>query len=778
MRAFVEAVYRGVLGRNADDAGAHYSLGRLRDGMTPAQLIYEMMDSEEYEARHFGGAPDEAEPVLGLAPDWEERSRALAAKNMLSRERFEHAWAAIAKMPAFDVIGQQEYCEQHRERFFELVNAVAYLTHEQRCPRILEIGVSAASNLYAELFPEAQLDLLDRPVPEDYVGFNAERAQGIAGCRNYYALDLNEPASLPEDLTDGGGGYDLILFTETLSQLTVNPVELLDKLLGWLSPVGQLYLTTANFFSARYSQALIHGRNPAPFYPAGNGNWDAYHLYRDYSKIELLESVFAAGGETTAFNFSCSGQAGTEQVAEDQRPTLVCLVGRSAQGEQLGSDSERELMLHIGSDKAGSTAIQAHTYGNRDWLVRHGVYVPSSYLGKNNGHAGLLEELDASKLQTLLDELNQKAGRFRRLFLSWEGAQFLGDKELRLLAKYLGHYQVRIIYYLREQADVIQSGVLQNIKSQRVDIDLRQQAIEPSLPDTRDYHATIKRWEKHFPGLECEVVYYDRAVFPDGNVVKDLLSRLGCEDTDDFQFYTQDINISLDVPSALAAQQRLANETDEIARRDYVDALLLNLKNTSAGQKYFLDRQQVTSIRDYYSDSNQQLVDKYGVSSELLDSGRKLWVDGDENFSAETEMLVDSILQAADDIDSYPVLFGGFARDIDLQRYLAEGWEESGRDGAWTRSASCTLRMRPFLQGVLPFHSQYRLRLQGRYQGDGGQAAVLSVNGEIKGQLESGDTRIHIPFNSVPKSTALDVRIELAPGQRFLLKALRLVAIA
>ena len=59
------------------------------------------------------------------------------------------------------------------------------------------------------------------------------------------------------------------------------------------------------------------------------------------------------------------------------------------------------ILLHIGTDKAGSTAIQQHLYQNRHWLLDRQVYVPLEGLGENNGHAQLFESESDEALERL-----------------------------------------------------------------------------------------------------------------------------------------------------------------------------------------------------------------------------------------------------------------------------------------------------------------------------------------------------------------------------------------
>ena len=84
-----------------------------------------------------------------------------------------------------------------------------------------------------------------------------------------------------------------------------------------------------------------------------------------------------------------------------------------------------KIILHIGSDKCGSKAIQAALESNRRWLAERGVLYPVSGLASGSGHAFLF--LGASKRkkaawEDLRAELD--ATDCPCVLLSWEGLCF------------------------------------------------------------------------------------------------------------------------------------------------------------------------------------------------------------------------------------------------------------------------------------------------------------------------------------------------------------------
>jgi LysM repeat protein len=80
------------------------------------------------------------------------------------------------------------------------------------------------------------------------------------------------------------------------------------------------------------------------------------------------------------------------------------------------------VVLHIGTDKTGSTSIQNTVFLNRKWLLAHSIYVPETGLGEGNGHAGLLRQMEDGALAQLAAELLAANG------LSWKTLIFAGQQ--------------------------------------------------------------------------------------------------------------------------------------------------------------------------------------------------------------------------------------------------------------------------------------------------------------------------------------------------------------
>jgi len=326
-KALVNLVYPLLLKRSADPEGLFdYSLRLQRGELTAVGLMQELMGSEEYQ---------NAQGVYDYLADASMRtyfnyevltlSAQLEACQQVSREDYETAWNVVFDSDRALIIGQKEYGRQHKQRFWELVNAMGLLLQGMSQPQVLEFGVSEFSGLYGKLFPHMQFNTSDRPSADDYIGFTQAVCKQLVG-GDHLPLDLTDTHALALFAQGQKGRFDLILLTEVLEHLCIHPVDILRPLIQALSSQGLLYLTTPNFFALEKRQLMQRWQNPQEVYPAAEGNWDAHHHHREYCLTEMLPFIEQAGGQLKGFYYSgCWDQQPCNNPAE--RANMVFVIG-------------------------------------------------------------------------------------------------------------------------------------------------------------------------------------------------------------------------------------------------------------------------------------------------------------------------------------------------------------------------------------------------------------------------------------------------------------------
>jgi hypothetical protein len=325
----VGLVYPLILKRNADPQGlVDYSQKLQQGSLTPVGLIQELIASDEYQRAQDGydylgdGSVKDyfTAEVLALSAQLEE------CKYTDSND-YEEAWQSVFNSGRELIVGQQEYGRQHKQRFWELVNAMGLLLQDIPQPQVLEFGVSEFSGLYGRLFAGMQFHTSDRPTSNDYIGFNEAVCKRIVG-GEHLPLDLSDTQALSDFSQQQSGRFDLILLTEVLEHLCIHPVDILRPLIQALSSQGLLYLTTPNFFALEKRQLMQRWQNPQEVYPVADGNWDAHHHHREYCLTELLPFIEQAGGCLRGFYYSgCWDQQPCNNPAD--RANMVFLISAS-----------------------------------------------------------------------------------------------------------------------------------------------------------------------------------------------------------------------------------------------------------------------------------------------------------------------------------------------------------------------------------------------------------------------------------------------------------------
>jgi len=325
--SLVELIYPLLLGRNADLQGlVDYSHKLQRGELTSLGLMKELMGSEEYQQSQ--GEYDylaDASMRSYFSDEVLTLSAQLEACRQVGREDYEAAWNVVFKSERALIIGQKEYGRQHKQRFWELVNAMGILLKGYPQPQVLEFGVSEFSGLYRKLFPHMQFNTSDRPTADDYIGFTEAMCKQLVG-GEHLPLDLTDTQALNDFAKQQSGRFDLILLTEVLEHLCIHPVDILRPLIKALSSQGLMYLTTPNFFALEKRQLMQRWLNPQEVYPEADGNWDAHHHHREYCLTEMLPFIEQAGGCLKGFYYSgCWDQQPCNNPAE--RSNMVFLIG-------------------------------------------------------------------------------------------------------------------------------------------------------------------------------------------------------------------------------------------------------------------------------------------------------------------------------------------------------------------------------------------------------------------------------------------------------------------
>lgn len=407
-----------------------------------------------------------------------------------------------------------------------------------------------------------------------------------------------------------------------------------------------------------------------------------------------------------------------------------------------------KLYLHIGAGKCGSTAIQSCLYQNAMTLRRMGIYIPKGMLQFPRTHPGDYFKEKEIHLE-LLEELRNAEADCEKAIISWEGLSKFDDSRLKEYIDPLKRYDLDVIYYVRDQAEHTQSGKLQRVKREAGRLNTKVK-----YEKDRDFFAVAERWSE-FVGREIDVVHFSRELLPDGDVVTDLLSRVGIDDVSALRWGGRLVNDSLTVESS-----RVVEALDELLgleghdRGAMVDAVLAT-QARHPGSRYFLSQAEVNNLREIYAESNRQLADKYGV--DLSRSLSPCWVseasDG-KDWRGQYE-------QAKALVDVPTINTSNKPRK--LEKYLKEGWVIENKQ-ACAVGVMSTMLFRFRINRLAHLMESLLVILKGDYLIEGVMSSAVTINGRSYGECDMTNWELLIPIEEVPENGLMEIQLQHAPS--------------
>lgn len=226
-----------------------------------------------------------------------------------------------------------DYVAFHSLRMVELMGFLERWNKDHPIRSILDVGLSPFFKLYQELFPEAEAFLVDYHAPP------AAYLQSI-GAKGAYQIDLNKNWVSSSHGGPVNRSFDIIVFTEVVEHLLIDPAEALRDLLAVLNPGGIIYFSTPNYLNITALERLLDRSNPQQRYTKADGNRGNHYHLREYSFSELADAVRQAGGELAfqAFSDCWDKDALSAEVLEElpvaMRSNLLLLVRKASEASK------------------------------------------------------------------------------------------------------------------------------------------------------------------------------------------------------------------------------------------------------------------------------------------------------------------------------------------------------------------------------------------------------------------------------------------------------------
>ncbi|MBZ7980795.1 hypothetical protein AVBRAN12642_09160 [Campylobacter sp. RM12642] len=305
--------------------------------------------------------------------------------------------------------------------------------------------------------------------------------------------------------------------------------------------------------------------------------------------------------------------------------------------------------LHIGTEKTGSTTIQDFINNNHK-ILQEQVYIPHS-LGYNHWPLAVLayddNKIDSFKItNNLLDkeEFNKyKTTLFNNLKLELEGKtnilftselihSRLNTKEeiqkLKKILVQLGINKFKIIVYLREQGDLINSLFSEAIKWSEINEDFDftlkdnykleyEEGYKKNITHFQficDHKNTIQNWQDVFGQENIAATIFDKKYFKDNDLITDFLDKINIKNNNAF-IKNKNSNKSLDIYGVdllLYINKQIPLFTNFKQNHLRGDILkFINKYFTNKNHSYKLSNQIINNVREYYKKDNEYLENIY-----------------------------------------------------------------------------------------------------------------------------------------------------------------------
>ncbi|WP_158967030.1 hypothetical protein [Paraglaciecola sp. L3A3] len=267
---------------------------------------------------------------------------------------------------------------------------------------------------------------------------------------------------------------------------------------------------------------------------------------------------------------------------------------------------EKNIFIHVGPPKTGTSAVQKWFSENVRELQNLGVFYPSHEVDQNGVSSGNVRtiydinsekkiELNLEKLNSLIEKFENS--QYHTLLLSSEFF-FRGMLELK---KYIP--KAKFIAYIRNPMEIKESSYNQSVKRH-----FQQRVLNAGRSQRLPYMDRLVSYVEANSGDDLTIRLYGKQYFENANIVSDVLSLLG-------------INLDVDLPFVNNSYQFEALEFKrwfnqfELEQYQVIVDRTLQAYNEGCSRYSLIPTQQYIEDSRYYS----QLIERYALELKTND---------------------------------------------------------------------------------------------------------------------------------------------------------------
>ncbi len=275
---------------------------------------------------------------------------------------------------------------------------------------------------------------------------------------------------------------------------------------------------------------------------------------------------------------------------------------------------KKQLFIHIGIGKTGTSSIQKMLLQNKSNLLEDDVLIPICGIKYNAAHhdlANIEEEKFSTRTKDLFTKLTKEFddSKASKAIISSELFSYVKENYVKDMSNALSRYKVTIVFYIREQANLFESSYLQWLKVGNPRLD-SPEVFYNDHKDAWNFELLIRKWEDYFGQSNIMVRLFDKQTV-NNDVCRDFIDFIGINsnvrylDKFDNDSLIADfvglVKIIDNVGVGVKGREELMKE---LVRLSKIFKKLTNRKLVDKDDFYL-------KLRKYYQHSNERFGNKY-----------------------------------------------------------------------------------------------------------------------------------------------------------------------
>lgn len=325
-----------------------------------------------------------------------------------------------------------------------------------------------------------------------------------------------------------------------------------------------------------------------------------------------------------------------------------------------------DVVLHIGSPKTGSSALQNFFLKNREPLARAGYYYPEHGFDTNGisgGHSrlgiSLLDKQESLAERTFREYIEEAKRQNQTLLLSAESFYSL-PAAVKALTNGL---KCRVICFFRDPAEYVVSIYNQSVKRHYNTVKL--ETFCKRILSAEQHQASgllIYHWAEQFGMENISVLEYQKPTSADAGLEKIFLSELGIDSQQytEFEYNKKPINRAYN-ESVLEFKRRLNHviDKDSKSQNNKIDHILQSISDTQSADR--IENVATQVLKDTYAllnakfkDSNEKIRSDF-FQEKTLSVTNDLVVDQEKSLFSLLHFAeyVEAIKASGEEVDAY-----------------------------------------------------------------------------------------------------------------------------